>query len=99
MKNNYFYKLCKVIGWPVLFWASQFLLLFLIFLVYSLLTNSNEFANFINYHSYIIGFLNVVIFLPIFYKKYKKYCPKDQNKINQPIKIILVAVLTSSALN
>lgn len=98
MKNNYFYKLCKVIGWPVLFWASQFLLLFLIYLVYSLFGNLDEFNIFINHHSYIVGFLNVVILLPVFYKKYKIY-KKENNKVKEPIKIILIALLSSLVLN
>lgn len=98
MKNNYFYKLCKTIGWPVLFWASQFLLLFLIYLVYSLFGNLDEFNIFINNHSYIVGFLNVAILLPIFYKKYQIY-EKENIKIKKPIKIVLIALLSSLVLN
>lgn len=98
MKNNYFYKLCKVIGWPVLFWTSQFLLLFLIYLVYSLFGNLDEFSIFISNHSYIVAFFNITILLPVFYKKYQIY-KIENNKIKEPIKIFLIALILSLILN
>lgn len=98
MKNNYFYKLLKVISWPVLFGLGQFLLLLLIGGIYSIFYPVDEFANFIQKNSYLVGIINVAIFIPLFYKKYQTYSKKEE-KIKYPIKIILIALLVSSFLN
>lgn len=99
MKNSYIVQFLKVINWPILFWVGQFLLLIAVGFVYSLFNNMDFFSQFINNNSYIIGFLNILTFLPIFYKQYQKYQNQYQEKIKYPVKIILLGIFLSAFLN
>ncbi len=99
MKNNYIAQFLKVISWPILFWIGQFLLLILIGFAYCLFQNIDSFPQFINQNSYIVSFFNMIIFFPIFYRKYKKYQEKYQEKIRYPLKIVLFGIFISAFLN
>ena len=99
MKNKNFSKYLKILVWPVLFWIGQFLLLLLVEILYSQYHSLDNFSDFINENSYIIGILNIVIFLPIFYHKYQCYQNNYTEKLKHPIFIILIAILISSFLN
>ncbi|MDD3340871.1 MAG: type II CAAX endopeptidase family protein [Bacilli bacterium] len=70
----------KTIFWPVLLWIGQFAISFLLFLFFASKHPALEgqaltkaFAPFIETQAYLFLLWNTLIFLPIFYRKYKKY--------------------------
>ena len=78
MKNKNFSKYLKILVWPVLFWIGQFLLLLLVEILYSQYHSLDNFSDFINENSYIIGILNIVIFYLDFEgnEQYHYFCRK-----------------------
>lgn len=88
-KSNYLVKFLKVIFWPILFGFSQVFIILLFTFVYNQKYNSlsddefnvllkteeytNGLNNYINSHLWLIVIITLIIFLPIFYFKYKKY--------------------------
>ena len=94
IKNN-----LKIISWPILFGIGQFFMFLIIEIIYSFFANIDHFNSFIVNHAYIIGILNLIIFLPILKKAYKKEEINYQEKIKHPYKIIILAVILAMILN
>lgn len=94
IKNN-----LKILSWPILFGVGQFFMLIVLEIIYSFFDKIDNFNQFITNNSYIIIFINLLIFLPIYKKEYQKYEENYKEKIKAPYKIIIIAFLLSLLLN
>ncbi len=111
-KNNYLIKFLKVIFWPILFGFSQVLIILLFTFVYNqkynnlsddefnALLKTTEYTDglnsYINSNLWLIVIITLIIFLPIFYFKYKRY--NHNFKINKNMFYLIVPSISISLL-
>ncbi len=88
-------KYLKAFIWPIVFMFGQILILGLTYII----INPNDFNKFMSSHSYIVSIFNLLVFLPMFLKIYKKYKNNYNGKLKDIIKIISIGLILSFVLN
>lgn len=85
----------KVVKWPLIYFAFQFLLIFL--LSYFFILNGNDvnlFNSYLKTKQIYITFIIAIIFIPLLIRDYKKYKIDKYNKINYFYLIIIGIILS-----
>lgn len=99
-------EVIKTLFWPLLFFVGQFIIIGLFMMFYMFKTPNSSLDNlssYINDYTLLIMLMECIIFIPIFYKKYKNYkkynCKSAIVSISAILKIIFISFILSSCLN
>lgn len=84
----------KALFWPIIFGLGQLFIYFLLAVIFVIMDgDENEFEKFLELMLPVIILIESLIFIPLFYKVYKKVKPDNSNKKNINIFSIIVASL------